>query len=118
MRIGVIRGDMQGPISIMDLEAVSQHNPPTEPRGQERRFGRPTLEGVNSALSANIPAGIEGGTDISAGLTITGSNNELKIKTRAGAGATSVLVPQGVYSTAYALVTAINSAVRGLAGAR
>lgn len=118
MRIGVIRGDMQGPISIMDVEPVSQHNPPTEPRGQERRFGRPTLAGVNAALSANIPAGFEGTTDISGGLIITGSNNELKVIVSEEAGATTVVVAQGVYGSGGALVAAINGALQGLAGAR
>ena len=120
MRIGVIRGDLQGPISIMDVEPVSQHNPPTEPRGQERRFGRPTLEGVNSALAANIAPGLEGTTDITAGLTLTGSNNDLDIQTNADAsGFTTVLVPPGVYASAYALVTAINAALSTAgAGAR
>jgi hypothetical protein len=110
---------MQGPISIMDVEPVSQHNPPTEPRGQERRFGRPTLAGVNAALSANIPAGFEGSVDISAGLTITGSNNDLKIKTNPDAtGFTSLTVAQGAYASGYALVAAINAALGGTAVAR
>jgi hypothetical protein len=113
MRIGVIRGDMQGPISIMDLEAVSQYNPPTEPRGQERRIGRPNVDVVNAALIANIPAGLEGTTNISAGATITASNDDLKIKTVSTAGFTTVLVAQAAYASGAALVTAVNAALSG-----
>ena len=82
MRIGVIRGDMPGPICLMDLESVSQFNPPTEPKGQERRFGRPDPTYVGSVLTslglsanvtnlinATLPVG--GPLDVSSG-TITG----------------------------------------------
>lgn len=82
MRIGVIRGDMPGPISLMDLESVSQFNPPTEPKGQERRFGRPDVANITSVLAslglsanvanlitATLPVG--GPLDVSTG-TITG----------------------------------------------
>ena len=117
MRIAVIRGDMQGPISVMDVEPVSQHNPPTEPRGQERRFGRPTVTGVNASLSANVPAGLAGTVDVSGGLTITGANNDLAVKTDASAASfTTVLIPQGAYATGAALVAALNS-VLGVAKA-
>jgi hypothetical protein len=59
MRVGVIRGDIPGPLAINDLETVSQYNPTTEPRGQERRIGRPNVAGitallVNLGLSANV----------------------------------------------------------------
>lgn len=52
MRIGVIRGDMPGPICLMDLEPVSQQNPPTEPKGQERRFGRPDVANITRVLAS------------------------------------------------------------------
>jgi hypothetical protein len=103
----------------MDVEPVSQHNPPTEPRGQERRFGRPTVAGVNASLSANVPAGIEGSVDVSEGLTVTGSNNDLAVKTDSAATAfTTVRIAPRAYETGAALVAAINVALGGLAGAR
>jgi hypothetical protein len=36
----------------MDLESVSQFNPPTEPMGQERRFGRPDPTHVAAVLAS------------------------------------------------------------------
>lgn len=110
--IGVKRGDMQGPIAIMDLEAVSQYIPTTEPRGQERRFGRPTPESVGAAMSA-VPAGVKGTVDISTVLTITGSNNVLSAKTAAADSLTNVTIPPAVYASVTALVAALNGAIRG-----
>lgn len=52
MRVGVIRGDLPGPLMITDVESVSQYNPPTEPRGQERYIGRPDLYRVAALLLA------------------------------------------------------------------
>lgn len=51
MRVGVIRGDMPGPIEITDLEPVSRYNPSTEPEGQERRLGRPDLVAIQAFLN-------------------------------------------------------------------
>ena len=114
--IGVIRGDMPGPIAIMDLEPVSQYNPPTEPRGQDRRFGRPTPESVGAAMSV-VPAGIAGTVDVSAGLAVTGSNNTLSLKVDAAASAFSdVTVAVGAYATAAELAAAANLAL-GTVGA-
>lgn len=51
MRVGVIRGDVPGPLAIMDVESVSQYNPPTEPEGQERRIGRPNVAVITALLA-------------------------------------------------------------------
>lgn len=53
MRVGVIRGDVPGPLAIMDVEPVSQYNPDVEPEGQERRIGRPNTA-VLTALLARL----------------------------------------------------------------
>jgi len=108
--VGVIRGDMQGPIAVMDLEPVSRHNPPTEPRGQERRFGRPTPETVGAALT-QLPAGIIGTVNRSAGLTVDGTNNVLGAKTASAGPTTNVTIPPGVYTSGVALVKAVNAAI-------
>jgi hypothetical protein len=110
MRVGVIRGDMPGPVSIMDLETVSQYNPPTEPQGQERRFGRPDATVVGAAL-AGIPAGLQGTVNVSTGATITGLNHTLKAKVLASAGFTTVTVANAVYASGATLVAAVNAAI-------
>src|SRR5690349_21301106 len=100
MRIGITRGDLPGPIHLQDLETVSQYNPPTEPKGQERAIGRPTTAEVEAVLaSATVGAGaVIEGSDISGSfpLTINGTNDDLKIKTSSSAGYTTVLVAQAV----------------------
>jgi len=118
--IGVIRGDMQGPIAIMDLEPVSRYNPPTEPRGQERRFSRPTPATVGVPL-ASFPAGIAGTTAITATVTITAASNDvLSFKVLSTAPAfTDVTIPPGVYASGVALAKAVDGALApsGLASA-
>jgi len=110
MRVGVIRGDMPGPVSIMDLETVSQYNPPTEPEGQERRIGRPDTTVVGAALAV-IPAGSQGTVNVSGGAAITGLNNVLRAKVSASAGFTVVTVGIAVYASGTALVAAVNAAL-------
>lgn len=109
--IGVIRGDMQGPIAVMDLEPVSQYNPPTEPRGQERRIGRPSVASVGAALN-QVPAGIAGTTDLSTTpVTLTTANNVLSAKVAASDAFTDVTIPPGAYGTSAALAMAVNGAL-------
>ena len=110
MRVGVIRGDMPGPIALMDLEDVSQFNPTTEPLGQERRIGRPDATVVGAALAA-IPAGSQGTVNVSGGVAITAPTQTLRIKTLASAGFTVVTVGIAVYASGAALVTAVNAAL-------
>ena len=110
MRIGVIRGDMPGPICLMDLETISQYDPPTEPRGQERRFGRPDPTVVGNAVAV-IPAGLQGTIDISAGANIGAGNHTLRAKIDPLAAFTAVTVANAVYASGAALVVAVNTAI-------
>lgn len=117
MRIGVIRGDLPGPIFLADLEPVSQYNPSTEPRGQERYLSRPTVAEIEAALSnATRGAGatIEG-SDISGSfpITITGANDDLKVKTDPAAAYTTVLIAQATYANITTLLAAVNLALTG-----
>lgn len=117
MRIGVIRGDLPGPIRLTDLETVSQYNPSTEPRGQERYIGRPTTTEVEAALASSTTgagATIEG-SDISGNfpITITGSNDDLKVRLTASGAFTTVLVAQAAYANITTFLAAINAALVG-----
>lgn len=117
MRVGIIRGDLPGPVFLSALEPVSQHNPPTEPRGQEVYVSRPTVAEVAGVL-ANPTHGagaIIQGSDISGSfpLTINAGNDTLKVRTSASAAFTTVLVSQATYSTLAALLLALNGALRG-----
>jgi len=119
MRVGVIRGDMPGPVLLSDLEPVSKFNPPTEPRGQELYISRPTVAEVEGVLSnATTGAGaVLNGSNISGSfpLAITGANDDLRLRTSATPTAfTVVLVPQAVYASLTTLVAAVNGAVQGL----
>ena len=52
MRVGIIRGDLPGPLFLADLEPTSQTNFPTEPAGQTRYVGRPNLTVIGAYLTA------------------------------------------------------------------
>lgn len=52
MYVGVIRGDLPGPVFLADLEATSQTNFPTEPAGQARYISRPNLANITAYLAA------------------------------------------------------------------
>lgn len=116
MRVGVIRGDLPGPVLLSDLEPVSRYNPPTEPRGQEIYISRPTvaeLEGVLANATVGAGAVLNGG-NISGTfpLTINGTNDDLKLRLSAAPTAfTTVLIPQAVYASLASFITAVNSAV-------
>lgn len=119
MRVGVIRGDLPGPVLLSDLEPVSRYNPPTEPRGQEIYISRPTvaeLEGVLANTTVGAGAVLNGGNISGAfPLTIDGTNDDLKLRLSAAPTAfTTVLIPQAVYASLAALVTAVNSAVSSI----
>jgi len=117
MRVGVIRGDLPGPVFLADLEPVSRYNPPTEPRGQERYISRPVTSVVEAALSnSTTGAGATlNGSDISGTfpLTIDATNDDLKVKTSATAAFTTVLITQAAYATLASLVAAVNTALTG-----
>lgn len=117
MRLGVIRGDLPGPVLLSALESVSQYNPPTEPRGQEVYISRPTVAEVEGVLaSATHGAGaILRGSDISGSLplTINGSNDTLLLRTASTASFTTVVIAHAAYSTFADLLVAINNALRG-----
>lgn len=113
MHIGVIRGDLPGPVLLSGLEPVSQHNPSTEPSGQEVYVSRPTvaeLEAVFADADVGLGAAIEGGT-ITFNLVIDGTNDTLRLKTSAAAAFTDVLIAQTTYTTLADLVTAIQAAL-------
>ena len=112
MRIGVIRGDMPGPIVLADLETVSQHNPPTEPRGQELEIDRPNPALLDATL-ATVQASIIGTTDVSSGDTIDGTNDALRVRIDAGDSFTTVAVAQATYNDAQELADALNTALSG-----
>jgi hypothetical protein len=118
MRLGVIRGDLPGPIFLSDLEPVSRYNPSVEPRGQERYVSRPTTVGVEAALSdSTTGAGaVHNGSDISGTfpLTINAGNEDLKVRTSATPTAfTTVTIANAAYATLALLVTAVNTALTG-----
>lgn len=112
MRVGVIRGDLPGPVTVQDLETVSQFNPPTEPLGQERHIGRPDPTALTAYLAAHVPAGIESTGALTFPVTIVAATNDvLRIKTSAAAAYTAVTVAAAAYATMNALVTAVNAAL-------
>jgi hypothetical protein len=116
MRLGVIRGDLPGPLFIADLEPVSKYNPSTEPRGQERYVSRPAVADVEAALSdSTTGAGaVVNGSNISATfpLTITlATDDELHIKTSSAASFTVATIAAAVYATLTDLITAVNAAL-------
>lgn len=117
MRIGVIRGDLPGPIFLSGLEPVSQYNPTTEPRGQTRYISRPTVAEIEAALSnSSTGAGaVIEGSDISGSfpITINGTNDDLKVKTSSAAAYTTVLLAQAAYANITLLLAAVNAALAG-----
>ncbi len=119
MRAGVIRGDLQGPIFLADLEPVTDRNVPTEGPGQVRYLSRPTVAEVEDALAGIGPGSGAGavlnGSNISGALpiTINGTNDDLKVRTSASASYTTVLIAQAVYASLTTLVAAVNVALSG-----
>jgi hypothetical protein len=112
MRVGVIRGDLPGPVTLEDLETVSQFNPPTEPYGQARHVGRPDPTLVGTAM-LGVGATVIGTVDLVAGspITINNGNHTLRVKTASAASFTVVTVANAAYATAALLVAAVNTAL-------
>jgi len=100
----------------MDLEPVSQFNPPVEAKGQERNIGRPTTAKLDVVLSGSTGAGaIIQGSDISGSfpLTINGTNNVLKVRTTSSAAYSTVTIANAAYANITNLIAAINAALLG-----
>lgn len=118
MRIGVIRGDLPGPLHFRDLETVSQFNPAIEPRGQEMYLTRPTVAEVERVLSNSVTGAgaVIQGSDITSSfpITINGTNDDLRLRTSATASFTTVLVAQAAYADITTFVAAVNAAVASL----
>lgn len=110
MRIGVIRGDIPGPIFVADLEPTSQVNVPTEPAGQTRYISRPTAATVGPFI-ATLPATLVSQSDISFPLTINGGNQTLRIRGAATDPYTVVNVAGSTYADMSELVAAVNAAL-------
>lgn len=125
MYVGVIRGDMPGPIFIADVEPLSQTNFPTEPFGQSVYIARPSATQLTNYLggldayydnptyqgSGGVPAGIESGSAPTFPVVITGGNNVLAFKNASAASFTNVTVASGSYATMATLVAALNAAM-------
>lgn len=116
MHIGVIRGDMPGPVLLSGLEPVSQHNPSTEPSGQEVYISRPTVAEVEAVLAdetTGVGATIEGAT-ITFNVTVTGSTtDDLRLKTAAADAFTVYTIAAATYTNLTDLIAAINTALEG-----
>ena len=108
MRIGVIRGDVPGGVTIQDVETISQRNPTTEPEGQTRHIDRPVPATVGAALPA---ATLLASNDLSAGLTVTAANDDLLVRTDSGAGFDTASIAQASYGSLAAVVDAVNTAL-------
>jgi hypothetical protein len=120
MHIGVIRGDLPGPVLLAGLEPVSQYNPPTEPRGQEVYISRPTTGEVAAALAdPTTGAGaVLNGANISGsfpGLVINAGNRTLRVRLSAAPTAFTVaLITTATYNTLAALIAAVNAALNSV----
>jgi len=110
MRIGVIRGDLSGPIFLADLEPTSQTDFPVEPAGSTRYLSRPDSTVGASAL-ALVPATIASTGDITFPLTVNGSNNVLKLRILSTGLYTTVTIASATYANITTLLAAINAAL-------
>lgn len=117
MRVGVIRGDLPGPVLLSDLEPVSRYNPPTEPRGQEIYISRPTTGEVEAVLAGASGAGaVLNGGNISGAfpLLITmGLDDTLRLRTAAASAFVAYVIPAALYADLASLVAAINVGLSG-----
>ncbi len=125
MYVGVIRGDMPGPIFIADVEPLSQTNFPTEPFGQSAYVARPSATQLTDYLggldanyantpyqgSGGVPAGVESTAAVTFPVTLTGANNVLAVKNVSTASFTQVTIAAGTYNTMATLLAAVNAAL-------
>lgn len=110
MRVGIIRGDLPGPLFLADLEPTSQTNFPTEPAGQTRYVGRPDVSNVGAAL-ASASAAILGTGAVVFPLTIDGTNDTLLLKDHTAVAFTTVTLAHAVYASLTTLRVAVNAAL-------
>ncbi len=110
MRVGVIRGDLPGPLFMADLEPTSQTNFPTETAGQTRYVSRPDLTAVGEALAV-APAVIVGNANITFARVIDGTNDTLLLNTDGTGSFTTVTIAHASYATRVTLLAAINAAL-------
>jgi hypothetical protein len=113
MRVGVIRGDLPGPIFMADLEPTSHTNFPTEPFGQTRYVSRPDLTRVGIAVAA-IAATLKGTVNLTGALpiTINGSNQVLRARVAVGPSPYVVVtVAAATYNSVVTLLAAVNAAI-------
>jgi len=133
MRVGVIRGDLPGPVFLADLEPTSQHNNPVDPVAQTRYVSRPNATAITNflagvyasdtedgspAVTLPIPAGKTGAGGVTAGiegtaltfpLTISGGSNVLRVKNTSAGSFTVLTITPGSFATMALLVAAINA---------
>jgi len=116
MRVGVIRGDMPGPVLLADLESVSGRNVSTEAPGQVRYISRPTVAEVEAALAdATTGAGATlAGSTLAFNVTVVAAtSDDLLLKTSAAAGFTTYTIAAAAYTNLTDLLAAINAAIAG-----
>lgn len=116
MRIAVIRDDLPGPLRLTDLEPVSQYNPSTEPRGQERYLSRVTeaaIEAVLADSTVGAGAAIES-SDLTGTYPITlvlATSDVLRLRTSATGSFVNVTIAAGALADLAAVVSAVNTAL-------
>ncbi len=110
MRVGVIRGDLPGPVFLGDLETVSQQQFPIEARGQTQYLARPDLTAVAATLTA-AAASLESTSSISFPLVIGAGNKVLKVRHATSGSFTTVTLAQATYANITTLSAAVNAAL-------
>lgn len=110
MRVGIIRGDLPGPLFMADLETHSQTSFPTEPFGQTRYVSRPNTTNLGAALAV-IPATIASASAVTFPLAITNGNHTLRIRTSSSGSFVVVTVANSSYTTMTTLVAAVTAAL-------
>jgi hypothetical protein len=125
MYVGVIRGDMPGPIWIGDLEPVSQTNFPVEPVGQTAYISYPNATALTNYLggldpdgdpakfqgSGGVPAGMIGSAAVTFPLTLSGANNTLSLQSSSTGSFHSYVIATGTYANMTSLLAAVNTAL-------
>lgn len=122
MYVGVIRGDLPGPLFLADVEPSSQINFPIDPVGQTQYIEYPQPALITSYLSGLLPDGLSNGlggvpagiqaTAVPSTLIIGSGNHVLRVKTASAGSFTAVNVAQATYTTLALLVVAVNAALK------
>ncbi len=106
MRVGVIRGDLSGPVFIADMEQSSQPHLPFT-KGQTRYVGRPDLTRVGTVLAA-VQAGLLATSAPTLSVVIGSGNHTLRFGIN-GASIVASQIAQATYATLATLLVAINA---------